>query len=160
MSGGVQGNPTRGRAARSCDDCRYSGSPGLHWIDPAEGHTDLSADDLARLEPYSVPCPNAAADDERHRIEELVKLSHQNAWKAAQEVMRDVADTLPEFNANTIRERFDLADVPKTLRGSAVKWAADHGLIESAGRRVMSSEASTRHPVEVWRSKRYGRRAS
>lgn len=147
--------------ARSCPDCRYSGTPGRHIIDPAEGRTDFAADELADLEPYEVPCPNVAADDERQRLEKIVADQHTTAFKAAKEVLRDAAHAMAELDANRIRDLFDKAQVPTPLRGSAVRWAANEGnLLEPTGRRVMSTEPSTRHRVDVWRSKVYGRRQS
>lgn len=153
---------TADRDRYSCPKCRAEFTPGRHIIDPAEGRdlSQLSSDELARLEPYEVPCPNKVATQEAGKQRDVAKIAQTDAWKAAQEIMRDVAETLSVFDANVIRDRFDDARIPTSLRGSAFTWAAKAGLIEPFDR-TQSNQATTRHGIARWRSLAGGsRRAS
>lgn len=147
-----QKNPPR---ARSCPSCKFTGSPGVHWIDPAEG-AEFDAADLARLEPYSVPCPAVAADNEAQRIEGMVADQHTAAFKAAKRIVADFADTRAAFSANDCADAMDNAGVPSSLRGSAFSWAAREGLIEETTTRERHRDPAVRHKIPVWRSLRFG----
>ena len=130
-------------SAYTCDRCRLDG--GLHYDE-----------DPDTLEIVVSRCPNRAQTEQQDKVQELAKLAHENAWKAAQQIMRDVAAEYPEFNANVIRDRFEQAGIPPSLNGSAFTWAKDKGLIERVdGASVWSTKQSTKHDVKVWRSLRY-----
>ena len=131
--------------ARSCDECRFDGS----W------HYDI--DDAGNITQRR--CPNWIAAEAHLEAQELAKLANENAWAAAQQIIRDVAETMPQFNANLIRDRFDQAGIPTSLRGSAFRWAAEKHLIRKAGS-VMSDQDTTRHEVGEWVSLAYRRSAS
>lgn len=127
---------------------------------PPKGDGWHYREDPDTLELTAEPCPNKASTRQHEDAQQLAKLANENAWQAAQQIITDVAEELPQFNANVIRERFEHAGVPTSLRGSAFKWAADQQLIRKAGS-VMSDEATTRHEVGEWvslvhRSRRAG----
>lgn len=146
------------KQARSCADCRYSGTPGVHWIDPAEG-AEFDADALASLEPYSVPCPVRAVADERERLQAIVaehaKGEKDAATNAARKIVTDAAErfTVP-FSANDLRPEIKAAQLEKRggLMGAAFSWASTHGYIEWTGRMVKSNEPGTNeHPLHEWK---------
>lgn len=120
--------------SRTCDECKYDG--GWHLKDPDH--------------PYR--CPNYLAVDEQAHAQNLAKLAHKNAWKAAQQIIRDAAHELPTLDANLLRDRFEQARIPTSLIGSAFTWAAKRELIAKEAERVQSTEATTRHEIARWRS--------
>lgn len=133
-----------------CDECRPPKGDGWHYrVDPENPDGDLIAE----------PCPNKAIEKQAEKAQELAKIAQKDAWAAAQQIIRDCAETMPTLDANHIRDLFDDARIPTTLRGLAFQWAAKHGLIEQFDR-TQSSEASTRHGIGVWRSLVYGRRSA
>lgn len=133
-----------------CDECRPPKGDGWHYrVDPENPDGDLIAE----------PCPNKAIEKQAEKAQELAKIAQKDAWAAAQQIIRDVAETMPQFNANLIRDRFDQAGIPTSLRGSAFRWAAEKQLIRRAGS-VMSDQDTTRHEVGEWVSLAYRRSAS
>jgi hypothetical protein len=136
--------------AYTCDECRPPKGDGWHYRENPHNPCELIAE----------PCPSKEAARADESAQELAKLAHENAWAAAQQIMRDVADTMPRFNANEVRERFEDARIPTSLIGSAFTWAAKRELIVKEAERVMSDQATTRHEIASWRSLSYGRQAS
>lgn len=131
-----------------CDECRPPKGDGWHYREAADGSM------------VAEPCPSKAITRQHQSAQELAKLAHENAWAAAQQIMRDVADTMPRFDANLIRTRFEDARIPTSLIVSAFTWAAKRELIVKDAERVMSDQATTRHEIATWRSLQYGRRQS
>lgn len=82
----------------------------------------------------------------------IVELAHEEQTKQAREIVRYAADSMLEFSANNIRKQMLDAGIEGPVVGAAFKWAETHGLIEATGRSVQSTEASTRHRINVWRS--------
>ena len=124
--------------SRTCDECKYDG--GWHYdIDDAGNITQRR-------------CPNWIAAEAHLEAQELAKLANENAWAAAQQIIRDAAHELPTLDANLLRDRFDQARIPTSLIGSAFTWAAKRELITKEAERVQSTEATTRHEIARWRS--------
>lgn len=139
------------RPARTCDECRWDN--GWHF-----------ADDDART---AYRCPNYQAAELAKQARELSAVANEKAAMLAKDLLTDFARGRYEFSANDCRELFDDNAIPDPVIGAVFAWAAGakatpHGpLIESTGRMVPSTEATTRHRLTVWRSRIYrGRVAS
>lgn len=124
--------------ARSCDECRYNGS----WhVDPDTGR--------------SWRCPNFLSADLQAQALKLTAEAHRAQFEAAKGVICDAALSLQVFSANTIRDRFEAADITDR----AVIGAAFNALsrsktppIRATGEYELSSEATTRHKIQRWES--------
>lgn len=132
----------------TCDVCRLL-SPGWHTIPSAD--PDIP-DEVVR-------CPTWLASKNATMAQAFAAGETTAAKEAAHRVITDAAHGMSVLNANTVRDRFEDAQVPSALIPGAFTWAKNQRLIEKMDTRVMSTEKGTRHEVAQWRSLVY-RRAS
>jgi hypothetical protein len=128
---------TKEKQSRVCDTCRYDG--GWHYDD--EGN--------------ATRCPNYLAADAAATAQKLSAEANERAKEAAHRIIADAAETLPEFSANQVRQAMEDAQIPSAVIGNAFNWAHKQGLIVPTGRRVMSTEDTTRHRIDVWASTKF-----
>lgn len=127
MSGGKQ-------KIELCAHCRYDGG----WHYDEDGNPSRPHHDAAKA---------------KEAAQKIVELAHEEQTKQAREIVALAAESLFEFSANNIRVEMKLADInERAVIGAAFDWAHKQGLIEPTGRYVMSTEPSTRHRINVWRS--------
>ena len=119
---------------QTCDECRYDG--GIHY----------SADGTQSWRPHLDELQT------KQRAQAVVEAAHEQQVRDARRIIRDAAERHYEFSANTIRQELDDAGIDGPVVGAAFTWAQTQGVIEATGRSVMSSEASTRHRINVWAS--------
>jgi hypothetical protein len=124
------------KAARVCDDCRYDG--GWHYDEAGN----------------ATRCGNYVSAQLVEQAHELSALAHEQAMRAAKEIITDAARSMPVFSANCIREALDAAQIPGPVVGAAFRALAQQKqpVIARTDERVQSNETTTRHEIYKWRS--------
>ena len=120
---------------RVCATCRTDG--GWHYDDDGQ----------------ATRCPNWNTAELAKKAERITAAHSEQTKKAARQIVEDAARAHYEFSSNEIAEQVEAADLPGSAVGPAFKWAEGQGLITGTDRFVMSRKASTRHRVQVWRSR-------
>lgn len=116
-----------------CDECRFDG--GQHF--DADGHVTRPHLDAALAKAHAV---------------RVVELAHEQQTAEARRIIHYHAIRSLEFSANTLRQEMTDAGIDGPVIGAAFNYAETQGWIEATGRTVPSTEATTRHRINVWRS--------
>lgn len=103
-------------------------------------------------------CECRLAAQVQAQAQKLTADAHTEAFKAAKAIIHDAAEQYPEFSANQIRDLFEDARVDSPVIGAAFSACVRDGVIEGTGRYVQSTEASTRHRIQIWASLAFGKR--
>lgn len=85
--------------------------------------------------------------------------ANPQAMRAALAIIRETAQTLPEFTANDTRLRMKLAQIPGPVIGAAFRQAVKDRVLQPIGYEPSTDGPTHAHPVHRYVSLKYGRTA-
>jgi hypothetical protein len=96
----------------------------------------------------------------RDRALHVVEEHHPTAMQQALDIIAAWAATGRAFSSNSLRQEFDLAQIPQPVRGTAFAYARRQRWIRPLGWETSTKRNTHAKPVTVWAGPKRGRNAA
>lgn len=158
----MSAGPTSGTGAglgerlRSTLQRRSDNRPRPPWCGQCEERSRLRDTDDGRAvrcslcHPLLTPQQSPPARDVGQVLDGVNAAANDQVKLEADRIIRDAARAGQPFSANTLRERFDLAQVPTPLRGARIAEALQQGLIREVGLTRSSDDGTHGKRISLW----------